>query len=273
MLVDIHCHCPADEAGLDELRRALDEGHVDYTTLLASDFGVPFSERFPYMSRFCQTNEDTESAWKALGRSERVLPFAYVDPRRPGAVDTVRHWVRERGFCGVKLYPPTGFYPDAPEVMAFFEAVNDLRLPILVHMGRVAPHPSLRSKYCQPVYLEGPCMAAPDCAIICGHFANPWAYEAWCIGWSFPNLFLDLTTSGMLHKDLVAEGCRHEYLGPHRFLFGTDGPEVARLQAAARHREELGRLGVAPHELDEVFALSAARILGVELPASETCGT
>ena len=113
-------------------------------------------------------------------------------------------------------------------------------------------------------------MAAPDCAIICGHFANPWAYEAWCIGWSFPNLFLDLTTSGMLHKDLVAKGCRHEFLGAHRFLFGTDGPEVSRLQDAHRHREELGRLGVEPHELDEIFALSAARILGVEVAEGGT---
>jgi predicted TIM-barrel fold metal-dependent hydrolase len=263
MLVDIHCHCPADEAGLDELRRGLGEGHVDHTTLLASDIGVPFSERFPFMSRFCQTNEDTERAWQALQHSERVHPFAYVDPRQPDAATVVRHWVRERGFRGVKLYPPIGFYPDAPEAMAFYEAINDLRVPMLIHMGRVAPHPSLRSKYCQPVYLEGPCMAAPDCAIICGHFGNPWAYEAWCIGWSFPNLYLDLTTSGMLHKDLVAAGCNHEYLGAHRFLFGTDGPEVGRWQEAGSHREEMAGLGMTPAQLDEVFGLSAARILGV----------
>ena len=54
-------------------------------------------------------------------------------------------------------------------------------------------------------------------------------------------------------------------LGPYRFLFGTDGPAVARLQEAADHREELRRMGLTPEELDEIFGLSSARILGINI--------
>lgn len=49
---------------------------------------------------------------KLWGRPDaRVHPFVGFDPRRPGALDTVRAAVVDYGCVGVKVYPPMGFQP------------------------------------------------------------------------------------------------------------------------------------------------------------------
>lgn len=79
----------------------------------------------------------------------RLLAFIPFDPWRPGSLEkVVKKAIEERGFCGVKFYPPSGYRPilnkDAPEVglskgeidarcRKLFEYCADSGIPIVTH--------------------------------------------------------------------------------------------------------------------------------------------
>jgi predicted TIM-barrel fold metal-dependent hydrolase len=80
-------------------------------------------------------------------RQALLLPFVGFDPRReqrhPGALELIETAVKERGFAGIKMYPPMGFSPlgnDEPEIDGI---LNDLYrwcetedVPITVHCNK-----------------------------------------------------------------------------------------------------------------------------------------
>jgi len=162
---------------------------------------------------------------------------------------------------GVKLYPPIGWYPDEPRVLPTFQAAEALGVPVLIHMGRVAPHPGLRSKFARPLCLEDVGLACPSLKLIIGHFGVPWQWEAFDIACGFPNFFFDLTTSGSLDTALLRHVVEYPSLGLRRIVLGTDGSGRDNL---ARARATLGRLraaGFTGPELDAIAHDNALPIL------------
>lgn len=68
---------------------------------------------------------------------DQVIHFAAIDPRRgPGIVDTFKQQVEEKGFKGIKLYPPLGYMPNDPNLMAVYEYAEQNSLPIMVHCSK-----------------------------------------------------------------------------------------------------------------------------------------
>lgn len=164
----------------------------------------------------------------------RILPFACMNPLVPEAVEEV--WrTAQLGIRGYKLYPPTGFFPDDPAALPFYEAVLAAQedvgrpLPVLVHGG----FSYSGSKYAQPVYLEE--VAArfePDLRLILAHAGIPWIDEAVWLSSIHPNVYLDIALFGdvvgfwpELHAHLFATAKRAGAIG--RVLFGTDWPLAA----------------------------------------------
>jgi predicted TIM-barrel fold metal-dependent hydrolase len=67
----------------------------------------------------------------------QVIPFAAVDPRRPGVMDELRRRVEDQGFRGVKIYPRMGFAPDDPVLMdEVYPYCVERGLPVLSHCAR-----------------------------------------------------------------------------------------------------------------------------------------
>lgn len=67
----------------------------------------------------------------------RLIPFAGVDPRLPGAAAEVRRCIEVLGFRGLKLYPRLGFAPDHPLLMAEVYPLLEARgLPVVSHCSR-----------------------------------------------------------------------------------------------------------------------------------------
>ncbi len=85
-----------------------------------------------------------------MGRLSRrpalLLPFVGFDPRSelhaPGTLDSVKDAVESKGFAGVKMYPPMGFWPigntsDVDAILSeLYEWCEAEEVPVTVHCNR-----------------------------------------------------------------------------------------------------------------------------------------
>ena len=70
---------------------------------------------------------------------ELVIPFAAVDPRHGEVVVAKTIWLlEEKGFRGIKLYPPTGFHPNDPVLWPLYSYAEEHGVPVLTHCSRPA---------------------------------------------------------------------------------------------------------------------------------------
>jgi predicted TIM-barrel fold metal-dependent hydrolase len=67
-----------------------------------------------------------------------VIPFAAVDPRRPGVVEETKRLLEEDGFRGIKLYPPTGYHPDDLRLRDLYAYAAERGIPVISHCSRPA---------------------------------------------------------------------------------------------------------------------------------------
>jgi predicted TIM-barrel fold metal-dependent hydrolase len=75
-----------------------------------------------------------------------VAPFVAVDPRHADAVDPRDRFdivkatidLIEDGFCGIKLYPPTGYHPFDERLHPLYDYANERKIPVLSHCSRPA---------------------------------------------------------------------------------------------------------------------------------------
>jgi predicted TIM-barrel fold metal-dependent hydrolase len=273
--INIHSHAGFKALdGISAIRREISSNEIDYYVVAALDLrlydgktpqqikeilanGNKFSANF--YAFVDDTNENVARLREQLGA--KIIPFAYLDPRQENALQQAEYWVKKRSFMGLKLYPPIGFYPDEPELLPFFAFVERLKVPILLHMGRVLPHPKLRMKYAKPMFLEGVAVNCPDLKIIVGHFARPWTYEAYCLALGFPNVYIDLTTGGSEDREMIKRVIRN--LGAKRLAFGTDNI-LNTAEKFRQMREEFKQDGVNDNDLEMIFGGSAAEILGLQ---------
>jgi predicted TIM-barrel fold metal-dependent hydrolase len=120
----------SQEAILDQCRQYYPEGTgfvilpMDMAFMGAGKVTRPYEQ---------QLDELADMASRIPG----VIPFMHIDPRRPGIVDLFRKYVEEKGFRGVKLYPPLGYFPYDEGLYPIYEYCNKNNLPVMTHCS---PH-------------------------------------------------------------------------------------------------------------------------------------
>jgi predicted TIM-barrel fold metal-dependent hydrolase len=65
-----------------------------------------------------------------------IYPFIFVHPERKGMLDIVKRYIEEKGFSGLKLYPPLGYYPFDERLNEIYAYAEKYRLPITTHCAR-----------------------------------------------------------------------------------------------------------------------------------------
>jgi predicted TIM-barrel fold metal-dependent hydrolase len=219
MIVDCHCHAglgdgltgPWDtEARLDQyLPRAARAG-IDRTVLFAA-----------FHSDYARANR--EVARIIASRPGRFYGFAFVHPERDaGRVAALVHEaVAAHGFCGIKVHRY-----DARITREICDVARTYALPVLYDvMGEVSVVELLAREY-------------PDVPFVIPHlgsFADDWRAQVAFLDplTRHPNVYTD--TSGVRRFDLLEEAIRRA--GPHKLLFGSDGPwlhpglELAKVRA------------------------------------------
>jgi uncharacterized protein len=205
-IIDAHCHAgPGDgftgpwdtSAPLERYLRRCDEAGIGGSNLLAA-----------FHSDYAVANE---VVGRIVARGpDRFFGFAFVHAERDRGRVLPMVWrtVVEFGFCGIKVHRH-----DARISREICDVARRLRLPVLYDvMGEVSAAELLATEY-------------PDVDFVIPHlgsFSDDWAAQlALCaLLADRPNLFTD--TSGVRRFDLLERAVRRA--GPHKVLFGTDGP-------------------------------------------------
>jgi len=252
----------------------MNEAGIDKSVILVCDFGL-----CPEIGEGKYSIEEQNRLYVDVAAKypNRLIPFFGIDPRRPRAHKLFEHAVKEWGMKGLKLLPPTGFYPNDKEVYPLYAKAEELGVPVLIHTGpETIP---LYAKYGQPILLDEVCNYFPDLKIIAAHGGYCWMEELVVLASNKTNLYIDLAawqTRTWRRKDLeFYKTLRHvlNIIGAQRVLFGSDWPPT-RLYMSQKDWVDVFReipdyvreAGVEfrPEEIGLILGGTATKILGLD---------
>jgi hypothetical protein len=205
----------------------MDEASVDKAVISVCDFGL-----CPEIGEGAYTIEEVNKLYADVAAKypDRLIAFFGIDPRRPRAHKLFEIAVKEWGMKGLKLLPPTGFYPNDKEAYPLYAKAEELGVPALIHTGpETIP---LFSKYGHPIYLDEVCNSFPDLKIVAAHAGYCWWEELVELASNKSNLYIDLAawqTRTRRRKDIEFYRTLRTILdriGARRVLFGSDFPSM-----------------------------------------------
>ncbi len=251
----------------------MDAAGIDYSVISVIDYGLARRVGEASMDILEINRLFAEVARKY---PNRLIPIAGVDPRRKNALEVLKTALKDFGMKGIKLLPPTGFYPNDRLCYPIYELAQEHDLPVLVHTG---PETSpLDSKYCYPIFLDEVANDFPDLKIIMAHAGFCWWPEAVNIAATKPNVYLDLAGWQPRARQLPMEEFYQplkvmlKSVGSSRILFGSDWPALRLmmnsekwLNAFRNPPPEIVEAGLAPaeEELADMLGNTAAKLMKI----------
>jgi predicted TIM-barrel fold metal-dependent hydrolase len=170
-----------------------------------------------------------------------------------------------RGLRGIKLHPahqqvrPNAYRPEEGgwgALRTFYEACEDLRLPLIVHTG-TSIFPGARSKFADPLLLEDVAVDFPRLTLVLAHGGRPfWTESAMFLARRFPHVYLEV--SGVPPRRLLEYFPRLERLAS-KTLFGTDwpGPGVRDIR---QNLEDFRSCGLSPSAVRAILEDNPLRV-------------
>ena len=271
MIIDAHCHiwdksiingdfakivdastkklkCPnpelISEANAKRLVQEMEEAGIDKTILLALDGHLKFRSNLTYKDY----NNYVADILKEY--PDKFIGFAGIDPRRgKEAIMELERCVGNLGFGGVKFWTLTGFYPDDKDYYPFYQRVEELNVPILVHTGLGPQYTYL--KYCQPIYVDTIAVDFPEINFILAHMGDPFTNQAFAVAAKNPNVFLDISAWEPVLKFSPPAFIQNLYqakmtCGLEKILFGSDWPLFTHILSQAEWVKGIKKLKVPP---------------------------
>ena len=241
-MIDFHVHQPRGSSyGPLELTAGMD------------DAGIEVSVVFTYEGLLHPSPAANDSLAAFVSAApDRLVAFATVDPRDPGASDEIDRCVEELGMRGIKLHPwLQGFSSHEPGLDAVCTAAARHGVPILFHDGT--------PPFSTPLQLASLARRHPETTVVLGHggLHDLWR-EAIAAVEQEDNVHLCMCgTPGYAMRRIVAR-CPVE-----RLLFGTDGglrPEPIPRYAVLRVRQ-LDELGLDDAQRRAILVDNPRRLL------------
>jgi len=244
--IDFHVHAMRpDTPGVenDKARRTREDQSLrwksDLVNITLDETATYYRERrmaavvFPvdstrYMGDSAVPNTDVAAA--ANRHPDVLIPFASIDPLRPGAVEEAEDLLTNHGVRGFKFHASVqGFAPDDPAAYALYEVIARHRSIALFHsgqtgIGRTSPGGGgVRLKHSNPMLLDDIAVDFPDLTLVIAHPSFPWQAEALAVARHKENVFIDL--SGWSPKYFEGQLVQHaNTLISDKVLFGSDFP-------------------------------------------------
>ncbi|MCD6360232.1 MAG: amidohydrolase family protein [Armatimonadetes bacterium] len=230
-----HCHVQAQSFGDDKINEGAGTIPVllDIMHTLGVDRAVCFAPFGPQTEAKTDANE-----WllEAIAPHPELIGFATVDPKSEGAGDRLRELVA-RGMRGAKYHPPVMQTAiDDPACADYWEAVNEMRLPVHIHTGA---HGWYLRRY-QPLLLDDICSDYPDARIIMDHMGcTPFFLQALAVLHNNTNAFCGLTQmSGRSEHYRITDdnlALLQRTVWMDRIIYGFDYPWNPDNRAALSH--------------------------------------
>ena len=142
------------------------------------------------------------------------------------AVWELEYLVKNRNAKMVKFFPPEDTYINDREIWPFYEKVNELGIPMAIHLGWSWVPPGL-SKYCLPVLLDEVVTEFMDMTVIAFHMGYPYCDDLNLLAANHPNVHVSLslmprwgTWRPRAFAKLLGEALL--FAGPDKVIWGTD---------------------------------------------------
>ena len=169
---------------------------------------------------------DDEITAQAVAKyPDKFVGFAYVDPRRPDAMEMLRHAIEDLHLKGVKFGPIyNGVALSDPRLEPVYEYCQRNNLPLTMHMGttfaRNAPVDLGRAIHVEPI-----AMKYPDLTMILAHMGHPWYSDCIAVIRKQPNVYAEVSAlcyRPWQYYNILIEA--QEYKVADKIFFGTDFP-------------------------------------------------
>jgi len=210
MLIDCHVHSIGNET-IDEVIGSMDQYGVDKAIVFApypgrfAEKGGINAEPTGYM-QFSYLGVDEEAQRRSTKfisslqaeAPDRVIAFAWIEPRLGNAVQNVEEAVTKFKCRGVKMIPDH-WYPYDTKFFPLYEKIQEIDVPILFHSGILWGFKD-SSRFCRPCNYEV-LVNFPKLRFALAHISWPWTDE--CIA-LFGRFRANLR--GSLLRDERAEG-------------------------------------------------------------------
>jgi len=171
------------------------------------------------------SNEDVGSLVDA--HPDRFVGICSVDLRRPmEAVRTLRHYVTERGFRGLRLLPWLWeLPPDDRRYYPLYAECVQLGVPFCLQVGHTGP--LMPSEFGRPIpHLERVALDFPELTIVAGHIGAPWTAEMVFLARKFPGVHIDTSAyRPSRYPSELTEFLRGK--GRRKVLFGSNHPMLS----------------------------------------------
>ena len=226
-----------------EMIRQMDEAGIAQSIVYAVDAPIVYASN-EYVHRLCERYRD------------RLIGFASVNPRRPGAVAEFQRAIEDLSLKGLKLHPPLQrFFPNDESVFPLYEKAAELNVPVVFHVG-TTPFGSLcRLAHANPILIDEVAVAFPSLRIMLTHLGTLWHHEAFMVAEKNPNVYIDTAAylyeiREILTRDTV------ERIGRNKVIFGTDYPMpyVGRVHRMKDFVDALRQLDLPGEMLDGIFS-------------------
>ncbi|HBY92588.1 MAG TPA: hypothetical protein DEP84_01275 [Chloroflexi bacterium] len=201
MIIDCEVYlAPEQRDGLEGLIALEDEAGIDMAVLMPEPTLRP------------------ANAWlrdQAAGHPRFIL-CASINPQvGTEEVEEFKTAVRDWGFRGLKLMPPKhGYRIIEKKVYPLMEAAAELDVPVSIHSGQ---------QFCHPLEIAALAADFPTVPVVMDHMGyRYYVREAIIAAERTPNIYL--ATTAVMEAGMIASAIKA--VGPHRVLFGSNGPSV-----------------------------------------------
>lgn len=184
------------------------------------DFAVCLAETNP----ICTGTISNREVADFCKDSERLIPFANINPYTTNDLPSELLKAVEMGHRGLKLYPVyQHFYPNDSRLYPLYAKAEELQIPVMFHTGS-SNFPGARLKYGDPLYLDDVAVDFPKLTIILSHAGRGFWYDkAFFLSRLHQNIYLDMT--GIPPQRLLHYFPELEKVA-QKLLFGSDWPAI-----------------------------------------------
>lgn len=212
---------PMSQVDSEWLLRSMKDAGVDRSVILPLDFGMVDRPEVGVE----EYNDWVFDSCKSL--DGKLIPFIGVDPMRGRkAEELVRKYVKNCDARGVKIYPPTGYFPYEGRLDYFWRLMEEHNLIVVTHAG--ASWGPLDENYSHPKHFAPVLEKHPGMRLVIAHLGGKFRPETYELAKRFPNVHADCSAlQGWLPSDPeVCKSRLREAVGnmPGRVIFGSDWP-------------------------------------------------
>jgi len=212
MIVDCHTHIGVSGDG-DGLSEYLSVSKAVERTIVVGRRGEA-DEVNERLSEFIKDNK------------QKMAGFAFVDPiPQTITAKQLNNMTRKKGLSGAVVYcAACGFHPAHSRAMRFYEAAEELHLPVFFHNGPVLGSDAIL-EYAQPVLLDEVARTFKGLKIVIGDMGQPFVAQTHAVIGRHPNVYADLTiNTGKLWEVYNAVVTAFEQKVMNKLLFGSGFP-------------------------------------------------